>query len=157
MGITTLWAVLSRTTPNSYACKFGLLDACRLIDQRALWRCSSPCLYPPSPVTETRCWDEPGFADFESSVWKMEWQLARYLATTDRQDTITGTQELTEAEMKAAIANNYWELSKDHLTGRSCYLEGGHTSMHAHIDTGTRQLTRQPPVSCPSDHLTPKV
>lgn len=49
------------------------------------------------------CWDSPGFADSESGIWKLEWQLARLVHGA--WDTITATQQLDEFTA-AAIASS---------------------------------------------------
>ena len=49
------------------------------------------------------CWDPLGFADNESGVWQLEWQLARWVDGENVWDTITETAVLPPAHALFAL------------------------------------------------------
>ena len=43
------------------------------------------------------CWRAPGFADGESGINRLEWQLARRVGTAEKADTLISTQSIENA------------------------------------------------------------
>ena len=60
------------------------------------------------------CWDQGGFADDESGVWRFEWQLARFVGDPifGRWDTLTTTHSI-DATVPGSLEEGAWLRARD--------------------------------------------
>ena len=63
---------------------------------------SDGAYYQPSEASINLCWDAPGFVDPDSSVWKLEWQVARWTGLV--WDTLTAVDPAECTMVKIASA-----------------------------------------------------
>ena len=129
-----------------------------------LWACTPSgrlgddgAMYQPHENSVRACWKPPGFVDAESGIWALEWQLARRVGLV--WETITGTQQLSEADTAAAVEAGYLDVTREQVLA----VIGADLLVHPNrFRMGIRAVNRaglrscdhcvEPPCSCATEH-----
>ena len=92
------------------------------------------------------CWEPPGFADPESGVWRLEWQISRWSMDQQEWDVLSKTHVLDENRTQAVLAAGEFVLSTEEME-RATGLE---LAFDERYRLGFRAINRAGLRSCPA-------